>query len=301
MLSIFFCIFNYFLINKVIKSKLEIGYTKIDFIYVGQGNATYIKIAKGKNILIDGGEGRSEKYEEGLKTFLPYLLKKGVRKIDEAYITHLDSDHFGGIYYAIKYLNVNTVYLPFGSEKYVEFKDIQKICSERNTKLKIIGSGWNKKIEDEIFVYSLWPEKELKENKTNINKDKKIKRKTNERNNNSLVLKLNICNTNILFTGDIEKEAEESLVKKYKNALESDILMVPHHGSKTSSTYSFLKKVKPKFSVISCGKDNLFKHPNDEVLKRYEKINSKIYRTDEKGLISFKIFKNKKVKIKTFK
>lgn len=227
---------------------------------------------------------------------MPYLLKKGVRKIDEAYITHLDSDHFGGIYYAIKYLNVDTVYLPFGSEKYVEFKDIQKICSYRNTKLKIIGSGWSKNIENGIFVYALWPEKE-----TNIKKDKKIKRKTNERNNNSLVLKFKIYNSNILFTGDIEKEAEGNLVNKYKNLLESDILMVPHHGSKTSSTYSFLNKVKPKISVISCGKDNIFKHPNDEVLKRYEKINSKIYRTDENGLISFKIFKNKKVKIETFK
>lgn len=171
----------------------------------------------------------------------------------------------------------------------------------RNTKLKIIGSGWSKNIEDGIFVYALWPEKETKEKKININKDKKIKRKTNERNNNSLVLKFNIYNTNILFTGDIEKEAEESLVNKYKNVLEFDILMVPHHGSKTSSTHSFLKKVKPKFSVISCGKDNIFKHPNDEVLKRYEKINSKIYRTDENGLISFKIFKNKKLKIATLK
>lgn len=150
-------------------------------------------------------------------------------------------------------------------------------------------------------MYALWPEKEIKKKKTNINKDEKIKRKINERNNNSLVLKFKIYNTNILFTGDIEKETEGSLVKKYKNALESEILMVPHHGSKTSSTYSFLKKVKTKISVISCGKYNIFKHPNDEVLRRYEKINSKIYRTDENGLISFKIFKNKKVKIETFK
>lgn len=150
-------------------------------------------------------------------------------------------------------------------------------------------------------MYALWPEKETKEKKINTNIDKKIKEKTNEINNNSLVLKFNIYNTNILFTGDIEKEAEGSLVKKYKNELESDIIMVPHHGSKTSSTYSFLKEVKPKISVISCGKDNLFKHPNDEVLKRYEKVNSKIYRTDKNGLISFKIFKNKKVKIETFK
>ena len=123
----------------------------------------------------------------------------------------------------------------------------------------------------------------------------------NSINNNALVCKLNYKKFSMLFTGDIEQEAEKLLFLKYKNSnkLNSNILKVGHHGSKTSSTEDFLKLVKPKIALIGVGKDNNFGHPNKEVLDRLKSINAKIYRTDENGEISIVINKNCNIKVKT--
>lgn len=280
-------IFIYYLSNLDFRK-----FISIDFVYIGEGNAALLK-TKTKNILIDTGEGGGKKYEHGLKTFLPYILFNKIKNIDEIYITHLDTDHFGGSLYIIKYLNVKKIYLPYGSKNYTEFKKLEEICKKRNTKIFFIGKGYNKKIEEKVYLNVLWPEESNKEIKREEKEIKKEKTKENK-NNNSLVLKLNIYGKKILFPGDIEKESEEKLVKKYsKSELKSDILLSPHHGSKTSSTDVFLEKVDPKAVIISCGKNNMFRHPNKEVLERYIKRKIKIYRTDENGLVSIKILKNK--------
>lgn len=107
-------------------------------------------------------------------------------------------------------------------------------------------------------------------------------------NNNSLVFKMEYNKFSILFTGDIEKVAEEAILQKYKdaNVLKSTILKVAHHGSKSSSIEEFLEKVKPKIALIGVGEKNTFGHPNVGVLKRLRKNNSKIYRTDLDGEIT---------------
>ncbi len=104
----------------------------------------------------------------------------------------------------------------------------------------------------------------------------------------------------MLFTGDIEEKAEKILVSKYKNTnlLNSTILKVGHHGSKTSSTQEFLKQVAPKISLIGVGKNNTFGHPNDEVINRIQSLGSKIYRTDKMGEIEILVKNGKKIKIK---
>ena len=92
-------------------------------------------------------------------------------------------------------------------------------------------------------------------------------------NNNSLVVKLEYKDFKMLFTGDIEEIAEERLLKLYdKEELKADILKVPHHGSKTSSSQKFLEAVSPKLALIGVGENNKFGHPNDEVLNRIHKL-----------------------------
>lgn len=125
--------------------------------------------------------------------------------------------------------------------------------------------------------------------------------KQRPKNNNSLVMLFEIYKTKILFTGDIEKEGEDLFLKKYLNRnLNIDVLVVAHHGSNTSSGTKFLEKVKPNISIISCGKNNIFKHPHEKVLERLKNIKSKILRTDLSGLISIKIYENRKIKIKEY-
>jgi beta-lactamase superfamily II metal-dependent hydrolase len=109
---------------------------------------------------------------------------------------------------------------------------------------------------------------------------------SNNPNNNSIVLKLTYKNINLLLTGDIEKEVEELLVRDSASyPLQSQILKVPHHGSRTSSTISFLQEVKPEVAVISVGERNRFGHPSQEVLQRYLNLGIKIYRTDRDGAV----------------
>lgn len=122
-------------------------------------------------------------------------------------------------------------------------------------------------------------------------------------NNNSIVCKLCYNNFSLLFTGDIEETAEKEILKKYKDKLSilnSTILKVGHHGSKTSSTDDFIKVIKPAVSLIGVGKDNKFGHPNDDVINRLKRYGSLIYRTDEMGEISIKVDKMGKISIEKF-
>ena len=122
---------------------------------------------------------------------------------------------------------------------------------------------------------------------------------TNDINDNSIVMKLEYNKFSCLFTGDISKKIEQDLVIKYGNELESTILKLAHHGSKTSSDESFIKQVSPKISLIGIGKNNKFGHPNEDVLKVLENMNSRIFRTDIQGEIIIKVSENGNVKINT--
>lgn len=130
-------------------------------------------------------------------------------------------------------------------------------------------------IEKNLFFDILWPSKNETVSKNVIN-------------NNALVCKMVSKKVTMLFTGDIEQEAETAILNKYKSnigILKSDILKVAHHGSKTSSTKEFLEAVKPNTAVIGVGKNNNFGHPNKSVLERLKRLGCRIYRTDESGEI----------------
>ena len=259
----------------------------ISFIDVGQGDSMLISTPKGKKILIDGGGSRDEEsFNIGKQTLIPYLLNKGITKLDYILISHFDSDHVGGILSVLEELKVEKVIIceQEENENYRRFKEIVK---NKKIKVYVVKKGDNVKIEENILLNILWP------------KDEKIKE--NAINNNSIVAKLNYKNFSILLTGDIEKIAENEILKEYENSniLNANILKVAHHGSKSSSINEFLEKVKPQIALIGVGEKNTFGHPNEGVLKRLENINTKIYRTDKKGEITIKINRKGCIKIKT--
>lgn len=167
------------------------------------------------------------------------------------------------------------------SENYQEFL---KIVKKRNIKVHVIEAGKRVNIEKDLYFDVLWPSSDNVIGENNIN-------------NNSLVCKMVYQKFSILFTGDIEKIAENAILQKYQNTntLKSTILKVAHHGSKSSSTEEFLNVVKPKIALIGVGKKNTFGHPNLGVLERLEKGGCKVFRTDECGEITIKI--NRKGKI----
>ena len=262
---------------------------RVYFIDVGQGDSSLIKTPKGKNILIDGGgDYNIGNKSVGEKILLPYLLDRRIKKLDYIIISHFDIDHVGGVLTIMEKLKVKNVIIGKQFEESNNYNKFIRIANKKNIKVHVAKLGEKINIEKDLFFDILWPK----------NKDGILE---NRLNNNSLVCKLIYNKNSILFTGDIEKLAEEEIVDLYKNTnkLKSSILKVPHHGSKTSSTKEFLKLIKPKISLIGVGKDNKFGHPDNNTLIKLEELKCKIYRTDILGEIEVNINKNGKIKINT--
>ena len=186
-----------------------------------------------------------------------------------------DSDHIGGLFYILENMKVKNVVISIQKEEYGNIKRLFNILKERKINLIVVSKGDILKIENNLYFDIIWPDK------SNLIADNSI-------NNNSLVCKLNYKEFSMLFTGDIEKVAEEKILLEYKdnqNILNSTVLKVAHHGSDTSSIEEFIKAVKPKFALIGVGKNNKFGHPNIDVINRLKDFGSRIFRTDENGEI----------------
>ena len=176
---------------------------------------------------------------------------------------------------ALEEMRVGKVIIGEQGEDSENYKEFEKIVREKQIQVVIVKRGNIINIEKDVRIRILFPGKEL------IAK--------NILNNNSLVAKLEYKDFKMLFTGDIEAVAEQELLKMYSNdELKADILKVPHHGSKSSSTSKFLEAIDASIAFIGVGENNKFGHPNDSVLKRLEQDEIKIYRTDEMGEITIK-------------
>lgn len=260
------------------------------FIDVGQGDCTLIKLDTNKTILIDGGEGASDKSDKGKNIIYPYLLDRKIDTIDYMIFSHFDSDHAGGLMYILENMKVKNVIIGVQNEDSYLYRKMIDVVKEKNIKLIIIDNPKVLKI-DNVYLDFIWPIKNelISENKLN---------------NNSLVFRLIYNDIRIMFTGDIEIPAENAIVNKYKNSknrLKSDILKVAHHGSDTSTTKEFLKLVNPDIALIGVGKNNSFNHPSGEVINRLKDLKIKIFRTDLMGEITIFInnkLDNSKLKIK---
>lgn len=261
---------------------------KIHFIDVGQGDSTLIVTPKNKTILIDGGGSVNSDFDVGENTLLPYILDRGFTKIDIVIVSHFDNDHIGGLFTVLKELKVEKVYISRQIEKSKNYDKFLEITSQKNIKVYEVIAGNRIYVERNLYFDILWPI------------DNQIT--TNILNNNAIVCNLHYKNFSMLFTGDIEKVAEEQILNLYKEnvfLLKSDILKVGHHGSKTSTISEFINIVRPKVAIIGVGKNNNFGHPNDEVLQRLESLYCNIYRTDLNGEISIEIDANSRVRVKT--
>ena len=250
---------------------------KVYFVDVNQGDSTFIVTPKGKTILIDGGG--SSYTNVGKNTLLPYILDRGYTKIDIAIISHMDLDHCDGIIYLMDKIKIKTIIIGKQYEESDNYKRFVKLAKEKRIEVKIVEAGENINIERNVNLDILWP-------------DSKNKISENAINNNSLVFKLKYKKYSILFTGDIEEIAEKTILERYKNMLQSTILKVAHHGSKTSTTPEFLKAVKPRYALIGVGKNNKFGHPSENTIKKLKEMKVKIFRTDELGEITIKMNKN---------
>ena len=259
---------------------------RIHFIDVSQGDSTFIVTPNNNTILIDGGGSINSNFDVGKSTLIPYILDRGYNSIDLVIISHFDLDHVDGILTLLNTLDVKKVIISKQYEMTENYEEFLKIISNKKIQVQVVKAGDRISIEKDVYIDVLWPSEDFITD--------------NAINNNAIVAKLIYGNFSMLFTGDIEELAEKEILKKYnKEILNSAVLKVAHHGSKSSSTQKFLEMVNPKIALIGVGKNNNFGHPNDEVLERLTSLGTKIYRTDLNGEITI-IVKNegKKFNIK---
>lgn len=266
---------------------------RINFIDVGQGDSTLIRTETNKVILIDsGGSTASSSFDVGNKVLLPYLLDRKIKKIDFIIVSHFDADHCQAFETVIDNINVRKVVVCKQSMITQEYLNIINKCKKKNIKIIVVERGDKLKIDKRTEFEILHPgERFLDDGKGGLNANAIVCK---------MNYKLNIGKIfSILFTGDIEVEAEKELEQVYGKKLKADILKIAHHGSKTSSREEFIKLVSPKIALIGVGENNKFGHPADITLERLEKENVKVYRTDQMGEISITINKNGEIKVKT--
>lgn len=246
--------------QQVATTDTNLGQLKIHYIDVGQGDSILLEQDK-CYMLIDAGTNECE----GL--IVDYLKKQGVTKLDYVIGTHPHEDHIGGMDKVIDNFDIGTLLMPKKIANTKTFKDV--MLSAKNKGLKItkpvVGTNYN--LGKATFTI-LAPKNHDYEST----------------NNYSIVQKLRFGNTSFIFTGDAEAISEMEMVKGGYD-LQSDVLKVGHHGSKTSTCQAFLDKVNPKYAIISCGKDNKYKHPNKSTMDRLKAKNISVYRTDESGTI----------------
>lgn len=231
---------------------------------VGQGDSAFIDLPNGNQVLIDAGKG--EKVLKELEKVLPIWDKH----INILILSHGDLDHIGGFFDVLESYEVDYIIRAqtFIDSKY-EIELLEK-AKKLGIEIKELGLG-DKIILDQyrniyFEIYSPTKENLLDENDT------------------SLVIELVYGENEFLFTGDATIETELKLIQNFPEKINSDVLKVGHHGSKTSTSQLFLEKVSPDFSILSYG-ENSYGHPNSEVLSKLENSGGQIFKTKERATI----------------
>ncbi len=257
-------------------------YGEVIFIDVGQGDSILIRLPynRGTYLVDTGGISRftAEEWKERKNNFrvgkdilLPFLKSKAITTIDKLIVTHSHYDHMGAASELINKMNIRKIYLSPGSKNNPIMADLLQSAAKKKTPLYEVKDGfsWKNKSASFLFLYPF--------------------EKGEGENNDSLVLYAIIGGKSWLFTGDLEKEGENDIIKKYE--MQVDVLKVGHHGSKTSTTEAFLTHMKPKYAVISVGKNNLYGHPHSDVMQLLSSNNIRIYRTDLHGAIHYTFYR----------
>ncbi|MDI1279591.1 DNA internalization-related competence protein ComEC/Rec2 [Methylobacter sp.] len=238
----------------------EAGDINMTLLDVGQGLSTVVQTTH-HLLVYDTGAKFSEQSDMGQSVLLPFLRSQGVAKIDSLIISHGDNDHIGGAVSLMRGMPTEKI-LTSVPQQLSEYAPIECVA----------GQSW---LWDEVKFTMLAPQQAFV-----------------SENDNSCVLKIQSKYGTVLLTGDIEAAAESWLVETYGEALKADVLVAPHHGSKTSSTAGFLQAVQPGYVLIPAGYRNQFGHPHKDVLARYRQVHALWLNNADSGAIVVNVKNN---------
>ena len=235
---------------------------------VGQGDGLYIESPTGTRILIDGGPPKK------ILGPLSRVMPPFARNIDALMITNPDSDHIGGFSDILKNYKVGALFEPGTISSSKTYQNLEAEIKSKKIPDVLVRKGMILDLGGGVKLEILFPDRDVSTWATN---------------DGSTVAKLTYGNTSIMLTGDAPMKTEQIILSENKTGhLRSNILKVGHHGSRGSSSLSFVQAVAPKYALISDGKDNKYGHPHQETLDTLAQVGAKILRTDQLGSIILK-------------
>lgn len=252
------------------------GRLRISVLDVGQADAILLQDGK-RNIMVDVGNDVKDKVGDsgGRQALIKALDKAGVNRIKTVFVTHHHRDHMGNIMYVRGKYGVSNIYdsgyVNNGYKASVALNGDLRAGRYNGQALK---AGDKITIDKNYYIEVLAPGDFLS------------KKDLKNMNNTSLVLMLHYGSFKMLLTGDAEAPVEDALQQKYGTELQADVLKVGHHGSKTSSYWPFVSKVKPKYALISCGDFSIYKHPNKNVVGSLTHLGAKVLTTHDHGTLT---------------
>jgi competence protein ComEC len=263
----------------------------VTYIDVGQGNAALLRFPGRERMLIDGGGFQMSSFDVGRMVVAPFLLRSKILSVDYLVLSHPHPDHMNGLRFIASHFNPKEFWHNGDNINTMEFNELMEINQANGTEILLPSDLLNEREISGVKVKLLHP-LPWKKGLRHSHDSKSI-------NNNSLVLKITYNGKSFLFPGDIEEQGEETLISNSGSSLESEILLSPHHGSRSSSTGQFLKKVNPEICVISSGSGNRFGFPHRETMERLRDIGCRVIRIDKAGAVEVKL-KEDKIEIKSF-
>jgi beta-lactamase superfamily II metal-dependent hydrolase len=234
---------------------------KVIFLDVGQGASQLLISPSGKTMLIDAGNNDKE------TLMLDYLKKYNLTKLDIVIGTHPDADHIGGLDKVIDHFDIGKIYMPKVQSNTKTFESVLRSISKKDLKVSTAKAGLQLQWDDKVTIQMIAPVKAYP-----------------DANDNSAVIHVIYGKTSFMLTGDAEVESEQGMIASGAD-LQSDVLLVGHHGSKSSTSLDFLRMVKPQYAIIQSGKDNKYGHPHTVTLNHLKAQGIKIYRNDLNGTI----------------
>ena len=254
---------------------------EVTFLDVGQGNSALIRFPGRQRMLIDGGGFSRSTFDLGKNVVAPFLWRSKMLRVDYLVMSHPQSDHMNGLHFIASHFHTKEFWSNGDEVEKESFKDLMRILEEKEIKKLLPGDLMTGKEISGVRIEVLHPRPDQGKSRSS--------KGAGRLNNRSLVLRLTYGGKSVLFPGDLEQAGEETLVSSAGCFLKSDILLVPHHGSKSSSSELFLQEVKPRLCIISCGRGNYFGFPHADTLRRLEEVECQIMRIDQVGSIRLSI------------
>ena len=245
--------------NKASVSTFSGDTLRVNYIDVGQGDSIFIQLPNKETMLIDAGEAYKS------ENVINYLNNLDIKRIDYVVGTHPHTDHIGGLESVINTFDIGSIYMPNAISTSKTYEDLLTTISNKGLKVKTAKSGVVVLNEDNLKLEFIAPNSD---NYSNLN-------------NYSAVLKLTYLDNTFLFMGDAETLSEDEITSDVK----ADVIKVGHHGSDSSSSVEFVKKVNPEYAIIMVGEGNSYNHPYQSIINRYLSMNAKVLRTDLDGNI----------------